>query len=218
MIHYVYEITNNINGKIYVGVHSTKDVNDGYMGSGKHLKQAIIKYGIDNFTKRIIEFYPNADECYAAERDIVNAEFVMRSDTYNLKIGGEGGWDHITKSSSFSEQCSNAAIAGNTIRWKNEDWSRAQRAKISKRLVEEHSSGKRDLTNFTQSFAGKKHTEETKNKIGAKVSKHQTGSGNSNFGKKWMHSLALKMSKPVKAEDIDKYIADGWIIGRKIKF
>ena len=40
MIHYVYEITNNINGKIYVGVHSTKDVNDGYMGSGKHLKQA----------------------------------------------------------------------------------------------------------------------------------------------------------------------------------
>lgn len=218
MIHYVYEITNNINGKIYVGVHSAKDIDDGYMGSGKHLKRAIRKYGIDNFAKRIIEFYSSIDECYSAERDIVNAEFVARSDTYNLKIGGEGGWDHVTKSDSFSKHCSDAARSGNTIRWKNEDWSNTQRAKISERLVEEHAAGKRDLTNFIHSFAGKKHTEETKNIIGAKAAKRQKGSGNSNFGKKWMYSLALKTSKPVKNEDIDKHIAEGWIVGRKIKF
>ncbi len=33
----IYKITNIINGMIYIGKHQTKDVNDGYMGSGKHL-------------------------------------------------------------------------------------------------------------------------------------------------------------------------------------
>ena len=43
MFHYVYEITNNINGRKYIGKHSTNDMNDGYMGSGIAIKQAIKK-------------------------------------------------------------------------------------------------------------------------------------------------------------------------------
>ena len=42
--HYVYEITNKLNGKIYVGKHSTTNLHDGYMGSGSILKDAIAKY------------------------------------------------------------------------------------------------------------------------------------------------------------------------------
>lgn len=37
----VYKITNKINDKIYVGVHSTDNPNDSYMGSGKIIKDAI---------------------------------------------------------------------------------------------------------------------------------------------------------------------------------
>lgn len=95
MFFIIYKTTNQIDGKYYIGAHQTFDIDDGYMGSGKYLKRAINKYGIENFTKEILHFCNNADEMYEKEKQIVNEDIVKNSNTYNIKMGGSGGWDHI---------------------------------------------------------------------------------------------------------------------------
>lgn len=95
MFYYLYEVRNTVNNKIYVGVHKTLDLDDGYMGSGKILSVAKKKYGIDNFSKRILEMFDCEEEMFNRESEIVNAEFIRRDDTYNIKIGGFGGWDFV---------------------------------------------------------------------------------------------------------------------------
>lgn len=56
MNHYVYLITNNINGMKYIGKRSCNgDIeNDPYMGGGTKLKEAQKEYGINNFSKKIL--------------------------------------------------------------------------------------------------------------------------------------------------------------------
>ena len=94
MHYYLYEIKNDINGKIYVGVHKTKVMDDGYMGSGKAIKAAILKYGFNNFTKTVLETFNSSDSMYAREKEVVNEEFIKnRNSVYNLKEGGVGGFD-----------------------------------------------------------------------------------------------------------------------------
>jgi len=84
----IYKITNNINNKEYIGYHQTNNLNDSYMGSGKLIKRAIEKYGIENFTKKYIEIFKNRADAEALEAELVNEEYTLRTDTYNLCLGG----------------------------------------------------------------------------------------------------------------------------------
>ena len=52
--YYVYQLINKVNGKIYVGMHATDDMDDGYLGSGKLIRRAVQKYGAENFEKIIL--------------------------------------------------------------------------------------------------------------------------------------------------------------------
>jgi len=89
--YYVYQITNKINGKIYIGIHATNDLDDSYMGSGLALHNAFRKYGIDNFVKNILFFGTTYQEILNKEAEIVTKDFILREDVYNLRTGGFGG-------------------------------------------------------------------------------------------------------------------------------
>lgn len=93
----IYMTTNIVNGKIYIGKHETTDPNDSYLGSGSLLKLAIKKYGKEKFKKDILFICDNPIEMYQKESEIVNEDFIKRQDTYNLKVGGNGGWKYLSE-------------------------------------------------------------------------------------------------------------------------
>lgn len=73
MTHYlIYKITNLVNGKMYIGKHKTDNIDDGYTGSGKILKYAIKKYGIECFRKDYLMFCEDEEEMNYMERVFVD--------------------------------------------------------------------------------------------------------------------------------------------------
>lgn len=86
----IYKTTNLINNKIYIGLHTTDNINDGYLGSGIFLKKAIKKYGKDNFIKEILYMFDNKSDMIQKEKEIVDESFITRKDTYNMSKGGHG--------------------------------------------------------------------------------------------------------------------------------
>lgn len=93
-IYFSYKTTNLINNKWYIGIHKGY-ASDNYLGSGTLILKAIKKYGKKNFKREIIQEYSNYTEAWAAERILVNEDVVKDPNSYNLKIGGKGGWNHI---------------------------------------------------------------------------------------------------------------------------
>jgi len=78
--YYVYQITNNITSKRYIGskvCYKDDPLNDGYWGSSSYLKDDINYFGLDNFKKEIL--------CsnYKSMQDLINgeSEYILKSDT-----------------------------------------------------------------------------------------------------------------------------------------
>ena len=221
MFHYIYKITNKINNKIYIGAHSTENLDDGYMGSGKLLKRAQDKYGIENFSKEILEFFDDKTSMFESEKNIVTEEFLKRPDVYNLKLGGEGGWDHLN-TKEYLDKKKEASLKGAATfktRFENDpDLKEKYRKMGSERFKQLWDNPKyREKFLNTKSFLGKTHTLETINKMKEIHAKnnHQKGEKNSQFGMMWIHSLDEKVSKRIKKTDP---IPEGWFKGRKMKF
>lgn len=86
--HFIYKITNKINNKFYIGAHSTNNIEDGYMGSGKMINKAIDKYGLENFKKDILEYCDDQESLFKRESEIVTKELVKDKQCYNIQVGG----------------------------------------------------------------------------------------------------------------------------------
>ena len=85
----IYEMKNNINGKSYIGQYSGESF-DKYFGSGKLIKSAIKKYGLENFSKIILEECFNKTELNEKEIFWIDKLKTIENG-YNLTEGGTGG-------------------------------------------------------------------------------------------------------------------------------
>jgi hypothetical protein len=88
MKYIIYETTNLINQKKYRGMHQTNNLEDGYLGSGTYLANAIKKYGKENFVKIILEFCESYDHMIEREKEYITDEWIKLENNYNLKTGG----------------------------------------------------------------------------------------------------------------------------------
>lgn len=125
--HYIiYKITNQINGRYYIGRHATNNVNDSYMGSGIGIKNAIAKYGLENFTKKVIAEADNADALWDLEKEIVNKDVVKDPMSYNMSYGGKH-YLHGLKEydyDAYIEHQRNAGLKGGKSVVRNTEWHR----------------------------------------------------------------------------------------------
>jgi hypothetical protein len=205
-IHYIYKTTCNVTGKWYVGLHSTYNLDDGYMGSGTILRHSIRKHGVQQHTKEILEFLPTREELVLKEIEIITKELISDGKCMNLKEGGYGGFaneEHRVK-------CSKAGNKAFKEKLENDEdffikFSK-QKSEVTKKT---HADGKLTAPDWT----GKNHSEETKQLMSEKKKGLGVGETNSQFGTCWITKDGT--NKKIKKEDFETYLNEGWLKGRK---
>jgi|688.fasta_scaffold331661_2 hypothetical protein len=210
--HYIYKTINLKNGKYYIGMHSTDNLDDGYMGSGKNLKRSLNKHGKSNFKFEILEFLPDRESLVIRENQIVNEKLVKDSMSMNLKKGGLGGFINDTHKKKFIEASKksrgialkNGREKQKKLRKENKSWTDSLKKNISNGLKR---------VNFNHNtFLGKKHTNKSKKLISEKNSINQKGEKNSQYGTCWITNG--KETKKIKKENIGEFLTLGWRKGR----
>ena len=215
--HLIYKTTNLLNGKIYIGKHTTTNKEDNYLGSGIKLINAIKKYGRENFKKEILIECKSEEELALKESEIVTEEFCKRKDVYNICSGGYGGYLNIKG----EKGCNLNEISRNY--WKslskeklNEhiDKMRAGFYKYYNAHKEEFTIRSRNyIIEYNKSHKIKKHTEETKQKL-SELGKKRYKDKNPMYEKMWIYNVETKVNKCISKTDI---IPTGWTKGRIIK-
>ncbi len=91
-IKYIYKTTNTITGKSYIGSHLCRKPSyiKTYLGSGTAIKDAVKKYGKENFSKEILEYFEH-DNPRILETKYINQYNTLVPNGYNIsKFGGTG--------------------------------------------------------------------------------------------------------------------------------
>lgn len=90
LYHLLYLITNSINDRFYIGVHTSKKPIDQYRGSGKILAKAYEKYGKCSFVFQRVAYFQSRSELSKAEERVVTLQLLeqYKDVIYNVKTGG----------------------------------------------------------------------------------------------------------------------------------
>ncbi len=208
-IHYLYKTTCLITNRYYIGMHSTCNMEDGYMGSGKRLRYSIRKYGVENHVKEILELFESRELLIEAEKKAITPDMITDKNCMNLKEGGTGGF-------SIEQQRLNAIKSNEKQRFLREndkEWVIKVYISNSKARKKEYDEGKRDKTYFFD-WTGKKHSEDSKKKMSESSKGKGVGEANSQYGTCWVTKDGL--NKKIKKEELDTYLNEGWFKGRQV--
>lgn len=88
LIHIGYFTLHLQSGRFYIGIHSTSNPNDGYLGSGADLVKAIRANGRDQFRRIDVAWFDSRAEASAWEAAAVSPEVVRNPMSFNIATGG----------------------------------------------------------------------------------------------------------------------------------
>ena len=182
--HFIYKTICLVTGKYYVGMHSTDDKDDGYLGSGLRLRRSVKKYGAERHVRKILEDCSVQGRKHLYERETfhMNSERLNDPLCMNLATGGKG------------------APVGN--RYAEGPWTDERRQAFSQicqgRKVTEETKRKISLT-----LKGRSLSDVQRRKISQGVrhyvdSNEHHGMGTGNSGKKFSKETCRKMSESQK--------------------
>lgn len=213
---YIYKTTNLINGKIYIG-QKRGSIRHDYLGSGILINKAIIKYGKNNFKLEILSYASTLKMLNGLEikfiyeyRQVYGNEFL-----YNISDGGGGGnlGDEVNKKIS---------IAAKTRRFSKETretWSKNRKGKLKslehrRRIGEAHKGKKESQENIEKNRIG--HLGQKSWLKGKKQYPHVIeASRKAHKNTRYMCNLLENKNRMVPKDDVDAYLKNGWIFGRK---
>ena len=182
-------------------MHSTYNIEDGYLGSGKRINNSINKYGKENFTKEILEYLSTRKLLSKKEAQIVNDDLLKNPLCLNLKKGGTGGgklWNE--------EHAKKFHAAGGKKVFQILGQKHVEKLKFNPDYKEKWIKSLIDCDN--PGFSGKKHSKETRKKMS---NADRTGKKNSQFGTCWITNE--KENKKIHKGAI---LPKGFRLGRKI--
>ena len=203
--HFIYKTICTLNGKFYYGMHSTDNLNDGYIGSGTRLWYSIKKHGRENFSIEILEFLPDREALKKREAELITEELLQDPLCMNLKLGGEGGW-HLTPEQYSLRNGKCGRLGGKAV---IKTLLLNQEARI-KCVATRHTT----VGFATYGMLNKRHSIESRQRM----TKAQTGVSNSQFGTCWIYSDDQQRSMKIKKIELQEFLQAGWKSGRKIKF
>tara|TARA_R110000868_G_scaffold76573_6_gene220185 strand:- start:13769 stop:14341 length:573 start_codon:yes stop_codon:yes gene_type:complete len=190
-------------------MHSTDDLNDGYMGSGKRLWFSMNYHGRRNHSIEILEYYDTRIELRDREADLVNEDLLKEDLCMNLKTGGDGGFCDEEHRNKFIAAAKKTRHLGreklNWLHVNDKDWVQKNNTKIKE--------GLKKINYDHKTFEGRSHTEKTKEKMGESMKGKGVGKSNSQYGTCWITRDGL--NKKIKKGDLNDYLDMGWVKGRK---
>lgn len=174
---FLYKTVNKINGKFYIGIHGTNNLDDGYLGSGLNLEKAIHKYGKLSFEREILKYFNSYEEAYNYEKSFITQDLINCRMCYNIASGGNGGnlvsTKGISKPAGFGLKISKAQRDPNNIKVIEGHKTAALKLKFKDKSYTKTEDFKKVMSQATSGqnngMYGKRHSEESKQKMREKA-------------------------------------------------